>query len=164
MIAATPGMPAGPCAGPCAWGAPSPGRPPAAAAVGRRGGAVVPPLAPPRHRAAARAFGGERDHDRLDPRQRAHRGLGALAHALPLLNVRGIDGDREEHLAVGDEDVGKLPGGGERRAVGAWHGGKRGQNLILERCHVRLLRGIARAKSGLDCADLSLAASRWCHT
>ena len=132
MIAATPGMPAGPCAGPCAWGAPSPGRPPAAAAGGRRGGAVVPPLGPPAAPPPA-AFGGERDHDRLDPRQRAHRGLGALAHALPLLHVRGIDGEGEEHLAVGDEDVGKLPGRGERRAVGAWHGGERGQNLVLER-------------------------------
>ena len=30
----------------------------------------------------------------------------------PLLHLRGVDGEGEEHLAVGDDDVGKFSGRG----------------------------------------------------
>src|SRR4029450_6141349 len=42
-----------------------------------------------------------RHHGRLDPRHRAHRRLGSLAHRLPARDRRGVHVDGEEHLAVG---------------------------------------------------------------
>ena len=111
MIAATPGMPAGDGA---ATARPAPCRARGRARRRRRLSAR-----PWRGAAAPGALGGERDHHRGHARHARDGGFGALAHALPLLDRRGIDRDREKHLAVGGDDVGKFSGRRQRLAVGA---------------------------------------------
>ena len=103
MIASMPGTPRLPwlCeAGACGAGAARRRR---RGAGGRGGGGAR------RHRrfhAAALLFGGQR-HDRAgDARDRLDHALGGGAQRLQLLGARGRHGDREEHLAVGNEDVG----------------------------------------------------------
>ena len=53
---------------------------------------------------AGRALRRQRDHDRGHAGQRLDGRFGALADRLPGLHHRGIDGDREENLAVGNDD------------------------------------------------------------
>ena len=109
MIASTPGTPDGVLSPP--WAAAR-----GAAACGRCRRARLPRPA---------AFGRERDQGRLHARHRPHRLLGALAHRLPALHRGGIDGDREEHLAVGDDDVGQRAGRRStacRRGSAPWRG------------------------------------------
>ena len=67
---------------------------------------------------ARRALAGERHHGPTARRVRRAPRLGALAHRLPSLDVRGIDRDREEHLAVADDDFGQLPVAGNGRPSG----------------------------------------------
>src|SRR6202795_5109230 len=74
MMDSTPGMPAG-------------------------DGAARPPDAAPWRGGGALAS--QRDQHRDDARQRAHRGFGAFAHRLPLLDRCGVDRDGEKHLAIG---------------------------------------------------------------
>ena len=47
----------------------------------------------------------------------------------------GIDRDREEHLAVGDDDVGQGAGVGKRHAFGTGYASEARQNLSLGQCH-----------------------------
>ena len=61
----------------------------------------------PRAARAGGALGGQRHQRRVHARERPARPPRRLAHRLPGLHLRGIDGDREEHLAVGDDDVGQ---------------------------------------------------------
>ena len=59
-----------------------------------------------RFHAAALLLGGQRDDGAGDAGDGLDHALGGGAQRLQLLGARGRNGDREEHLGVGDEDVG----------------------------------------------------------
>ena len=103
MIASTPGTPR--LAG-CATGRRRGCR------RGKRGAWRAAALRPWRNRcghAAALLLGGQRHHGAGDAGDRRHHALGGGAQRLELLGPLGWHGDREEHLAVGDEDVRNQP-------------------------------------------------------
>ena len=104
IIEATPGTPDGPCCGP--WPCVCAARPPAGAPCGGLAAA-----------APALALCRQRHHRRLHAGHCLDRLLGALSHRLPSLHHAGIDGDREEHLAVARDDLRQRAGVGQRRAV-----------------------------------------------
>ena len=90
-----------------------------------------------RFHAAALLLGGQRDHGAGDAGHRLDDALGGGAQRLHLLGAGGRHGDREEHLAVGDEDVGEEPElddvAGEIRAV---DGPETLQDGFLGNCHL----------------------------
>src|SRR5262249_43998679 len=92
-----------------------------------------------RRRGAGLALGGQRDHRGGDARQRAHRLLRALTHAFPGLDLGGVDGDREEYLAVAGDHLGQRAGLRQRRALGRWYGFETRQHLLFGR-HGSVLR------------------------
>ena len=84
---------------------------------------------------AGRAFAGERHHCGDDAGHGADRHLGGLAHRLPGRHQARIDGDREEHLAVGHDHVRELAGRRQRDALGTLHRREGRENCVLVDCH-----------------------------
>ncbi len=129
MMAPTPGMPVGACGA----RAPGCGRAGAGCAwvwdwvCGRLGGAA--------RTCARRTFAGQSDQCRRHAGNRAYGLLGAGADRLPLRHGGGVDSDREEHLAVGDEDVGQRAGFGQRLAVGPRNLTECRADIFLGDCH-----------------------------
>ena len=104
------------------------------AALRRRGGARRAGPAPPA-RSAVSATSTD-----LTPGS-ARTALSArCAHRLPCLTARGIDRDREKHLAVGDDDLGKFAGLRQRLTVGARNLAERCEDVVLEGAIVLLSR------------------------
>ncbi len=91
-----------------------------------------------RRRGSGLALGGERHHHRHHPGDRLDGRFRALPHRLPGLHDRGIDRDREEHLAVGDQNVGKHTSLGERHPVRTAHRFEARQDLVARQCHFAL--------------------------
>jgi hypothetical protein len=85
-----------------------------------------------RRRCAARlALGGQRDHCTGDTRDRPHRGFRLRAHAFPGPRFSGVHIDREQHLAVGHDDLGQNIRMDQRHAARRCHLGQTIQNLLL---------------------------------
>ncbi len=108
MIEAMPGTPRLPgCARPAhaAQGAGA-GRRRAPARRGRARGAARRTRRHRRLHAAALLLGGQRDHGAGDAGNGLHGALGGGAQRLQFLGAGRRHGDREEHLGIGDEDVG----------------------------------------------------------
>ncbi len=80
---------------------------------------------------AAGAFGGERNHRRNHPGHRLDRVLDLLADRFPGFDFRGIDAQREEHLAVRHHDVGQNTAVGEFRSTRRSDGRKPLADLIV---------------------------------
>ena len=88
-----------------------------------------------RCRRAGFAFGGQRDHGGGDAGNGAYRGLGRGPDAFPGAGLRGIDIDREEHLAVADGDRRQHIGVGQGDAAWRLHLGQHIENLLLRYAH-----------------------------
>ena len=83
---------------------------------------------------ATLGVGRQRHHDLVDTLDLAHDFLGRLTHWFEFLGPAGVDGDRKEHLAVINHDVGHDAGCDEvSLQVGALHAAQRFEHGVFRR-------------------------------
>ena len=119
-----------------------------------------------RRRRSGLALGGQRDHRRGDARDRPHGGFRLRAHVFPCAGFRGIDIDREEHLAVGDRDRRQHVGVGQGDAARRRHLREAIKNLLLRYAHYtspEAASALVAKRALLSCFDaVSLCANATC--